>query len=131
MVKIHRSYAVDEVARSLHVHKNTVRAWVKGGLPTIDRKRPVLIHGLDLFNFLMSRREKTRQRCGAGQLYCVKCRGPKTPALRMVDYIPLSRTTGNLRGLCPDCGVLIHRRVSLAGLTQIHGDLDIAFPQGV
>jgi helix-turn-helix protein len=130
-VKIHRSYDVDEAARMLHVHRNTVRAWIKHGLPTIDRKRPVLIHGLDLFCFLTARRATGKQRCGAGQFFCVKCRAPQTPALGMVDYIPLSRTAGNLQGLCPACGTLIYRRVSLARLAEVQGDFEIKFPQGV
>ena len=36
LVKIHRSYTVEEAAGSLGVHKNTVREWVKVGLPTSD-----------------------------------------------------------------------------------------------
>ena len=44
-VKIHRSYAVDEAARLLGVHKNTVRSWIKRGLPTVDNRRPILILG--------------------------------------------------------------------------------------
>jgi hypothetical protein len=129
-VKIHRSYTVDEAARTLGCHENTVRAWIKHGLPTIDGKRPVLIHGLELVCFLTARRETRKQRCDAGHFYCVKCRAPRRPALGMVDYIPLSLTSGNLRGLCPHCDTLIHRRVSLARLAKVQGDLEIAFPQG-
>lgn len=115
----------------LHVHKNTVRAWIKRGLPTIDRKRPLLISGLDLFRFLKVERENRKQRCGTGQLYCVRCRAPKAPALGMADYMPISPTAGNLRGLCPDCNALIHRRVSLRGLSEMLGNLDVTFPEGV
>jgi hypothetical protein len=129
-VKIHRSYSVDDIARMLGCHKNTVREWIRRGLPTIDDKRPTLITGLDLSNFLTTERRNRKQRCAAGQLYCVKCRAPQTPAADMADYIPLSGTSGNLQGLCPSCGSLIHRRVSLAHLAAIRGDLDIAFPLG-
>ncbi len=119
-------------SQTLAVSKfNTVRAWIKHGLPTIDRERPVLIHGLDLFCFLTARRDTGKQRCGAGQFFCVKCRTPQKPALGMVDYIPLSRTAGNLQGLCPACGTLIYRRVSLARLAEVQADLEITFPQGV
>ena len=56
LVKIHRNYTVEEVASLLGVHRNTVREWVKRGLATIDRKRPMLIHGRDLAAFLQARR---------------------------------------------------------------------------
>jgi hypothetical protein len=39
-VKALRSYTIDEVARTLEVHRNTVRHWIKAGLPVIDDKRP-------------------------------------------------------------------------------------------
>jgi hypothetical protein len=130
LIKIHRSYSVDEAALTLSVHKNTVRAWLKLGLLPIDGKRPVLINGLDLCSFLMAKREKGKQGCGIGHLYCVRCRAPKIPALGMVDYVPISPTAGNLRGICPNCDALIHRRVSLAQIPKIRGDLEIAFPEG-
>jgi hypothetical protein len=130
-VKIHRSYSIDEISRLLKVHKNTVRAWIKRGLPAIDSKRPILINGLDLSGFLVAERNKGKQYCGPGRFYCVRCRAPKAPALRMADYISFSATSGTLQGLCPDCGTLINRRVSLARVDEIRGDLDITFPQAV
>ena len=58
LVKIHRSYTVEEVARLFGTHKNTVRAWVKAGLPTCDSKRPTLVLGRDLAAYLQARRTK-------------------------------------------------------------------------
>jgi hypothetical protein len=129
LVKIHRSYTVEEVARLFPVHKNTVRAWIKAGLPTIDARRPLLIAGSELRPFLEARRKARRQPCAPGQFYCVRCRAPKAPAQAMVDYIALSRTSGNLRGLCPDCGTLIHRRAAYAKLGEFRAILDIVISE--
>lgn len=125
-VKIQRSYTVDEAARLFGVHKNIVRAWIKSGLQTIDDRRPILILGRHLVSFLHHRRQRTIQRCQAGQLYCVRCRAPKNPAARMVDYIPITSTSGNLRAHCTDCGILMHRRVSLQNLTSVAVGLEVA-----
>jgi hypothetical protein len=35
--------------------------------------------------------------------------------------------TGNLRGICPDCDRLIHRRVNQAKIKAIQGNLEITF----
>jgi DNA-directed RNA polymerase specialized sigma24 family protein len=42
-VKIHRNYTVEEIASVFGIHKNTVREWIKAGLPVLDDKRPMLI----------------------------------------------------------------------------------------
>src|SRR5690348_16365926 len=129
LVKIHRNYTVEEIARVLHVHKNTVWSWVKHGLPTIDRQKPTLILGSILSRFLQDRRQRGRRRCAAGEIYCVKCRAPVQPAEDMADYLPMTATSGSLRGICPACATLIYRRVSWARLDQIRGRLEITIPQ--
>ena len=129
LVKIHRSYAVEEVAQVFHKHKNTVRAWIKQGLRPIDGRRPTLVHGLELVNFLQNRRARGKRPCPPGHMYCLKCRSPKQPAAGMVDYLPITDISGNLRALCPDCGTFMHRRVAFAKLRAISVGFDIAFPQ--
>jgi len=129
LVKIHRSYTVEEIARLLGKHKNTVRNWVKDALATIDDKRPMLILGTDLVEFLQARRVKNKQSCKSGQLYCVRCRVPKFPAGNMADYEPVTEKFGNLRAICPDWDSIINRRVSLARIWEVSGNLDISFPK--
>ena len=125
LVKFHRSYTVEEVARLFGTHKNTVRAWVKAGLPTCDGKRPTLILGRDLVAYLQARRTKNKRPCQPGEIYCVRCRAPKRPAGFMADYEPITTSLGSLMGICPDCGGMIYRRASRARLPQIQGKLDI------
>lgn len=131
LAKIHRSYTVEEIAKLYGVHRNTVRAWIGCGLPTIDQRRPVLVLGSDLANFLMGRRAKNMRPCGPGEIYCVRCRVPRAPAGGAVRYHPLTPTQGNLVGLCGCCGAGLNRRVSLAKLPQVQGGLSVVLPQTV
>jgi predicted transcriptional regulator len=131
LVKIHRSYTVEEIAALFGIHKNTVRQWVKGELATVDDKRPILILGLDLVDFLKTRRTKNKQKCKPGELYCVRCRAPKKPAGDMADYIPITDKIGNLVAICPDCDAIMNRHVSLAKIEQVRGKIDINFPEAV
>jgi len=129
LVKIHRSYTVEEAARLFGTHKNTVRAWVKAGLPTCDSKRPTLVLGRDLAAHLQARRTKNKRPCQPGEIYCVRCRVPKRPAGDMADYQPITASLGNLIGICPDCEGMIYRRASMAKLPEIQGNLDITFSE--
>ena len=55
-IKLHRTYSIEEAARVLGVHKNSVRGWRKQGLAPIDSSRPVLFLGDDIRVFLEQRR---------------------------------------------------------------------------
>lgn len=128
-IKIHRSYSVEEVASHLGVHKNTVRAWIKSGLQTVDDRRPTLILGRQLSTFLFNRRKQRKRPCQPGQMYCVRCRAPKTPAGRIAEYIALTAESSNLRGTCPDCGCFIYRRVSRSNLATGLWKIVVSTPQ--
>jgi len=131
LVKIHRNYTVGEASNLLGIHKNTVRRWIKQGLPTIDDKRPKLILGRDISVFLLAKRTKNKRPCKLGEMYCLRCRVPKAPAENMMEYEPQTETLGNLFGICPDCGTGMNRRVSLSKLEQARGEMEITMPQGV
>lgn len=131
LAKIHRNYTVEEAANLFGVHRNTVREWIKRGLPICDSKKPMLILGRDLAEFLYARRTKNKRSCQQGELYCVRCRAPKAPAGDMADYVAVTESLGNLIAICPDCEALMNRRVSLAKLNQVRGKLDITMPQAL
>jgi len=131
LAKIHRNYSVEEIAELYGIHKNSVRMWIKQGLPTIDDKRPKLVHGQDLRAFLDNKRTKNKCSCKPGEIYCVRCREPRSPAGNMADYQPVTSELGNLVGICPSCEIMIYRRTSLAKLERIRGHLDIGMPEAL
>jgi len=129
LVKIHRNYTVEEIAKLFGFHKNTVRIWIKNGLSTIDNKRPMLILGKDLEDFIKKRRTKNKKKCKPGEIYCVRCRSPKFPAEGMADFSFVTDKIGNLEAICPDCASIMNQRVSMAKLDQIRKKIDITIPK--
>ncbi len=107
-LKALRSYTIEEVARTLEIHRNTVRHWIKAGLPVIDNKRPILMLGSDLAEFLLRRRDARRQPCQAGEMFCLKCRKPREPAGRMAEVSAADITRTMQIGLDGASSGLLH-----------------------
>ena len=116
--KIHRSYTIAEAASLFGVHRNTVRHWTRRGLETVNAGGIALILGEELRRYLTGRKSERRAKCPPGAMYCLRCRAPRTPPKGLVEAISTGSTTINLRGLCPDCGALMHRRANRDQLSQ-------------
>lgn len=129
LVKLHRSYTVEEVAVMLGAHRNTVRHWLKNGLDVVDQRRPALILGTVLVTFLKDRRQSGKRPCKPGEIYCLRCREPRRPADDIVHYRPLNPDRGDLVGNCSACAAALYRRTSLVTLAQAAGDLQVWMPQ--
>lgn len=100
-VKKNYPYSINEIVESLGVHKNTIRNWIKDeGLKTIDDKKPFLIHGSELKEFLQKRQNGQKTKCKDNQLFCTKCQKPQKPFGNLIDIHMFTKTRGNLQGLC-------------------------------
>lgn len=128
-VKIHRSYTIDETARTLGIAKGTVARWIKSGdLLALTEHRPFLILGKDLQEFA-ARRKTKKQKCALAECYCFTCRAPREAAGGMADYWPATAKTGHLEALCSSCNRFMHKRFSLARLTDMRAILDLTIRQ--
>jgi hypothetical protein len=108
------SYTLAEISELLGCHVNTVRTWVRSGLPLIDNSRPQLVHGQDLFEFLNERKTSRRQSCAPDQMFCFKCRHPRHLAPGTATIVNARRTTITVTGLCVHCGTRMNRAASTA-----------------
>ena len=126
LVKINRNYSYEELAGVFGVHKNTVANWVKKGLPCLQEQRPFLILGRDARIFLEAQRKTNKRKCKADELYCVACKRPSKPVLGLVDYLPLSPTTGRLTALCDHCDGLINKFASYQSLVNYKRIFDVS-----
>ncbi|MFK5978038.1 MAG: helix-turn-helix domain-containing protein [Rhizobiaceae bacterium] len=125
-VRIHQSYEVSEVVDLLRVSPQTVRSWIKMGLPVLNAQRPILILGFQLRDFLRNRNTKAKQPTKLGEFYCLHCRKPRMPYGKMADYIPFNDARGRLVALCEVCEGTCNRMTSKASLPELSRILEIA-----
>ena len=69
------SYTIEEICGALGVTSKTCYRWIESGLPTIPgSKKPILIFGFELKEFIREKRKKRKVPLGRNQFYCLKCR---------------------------------------------------------
>lgn len=128
-LKRHRNYTIEEAARALGVTKASVRNWIGRGLPALKDQQPFLILGCDLIGFLEVSTH-SKQSCKPHQCYCFKCRRPRDPAFREVEYFPSNSDGGSIRALCEECSTVMQKRVSQRALTDIERHATVQIRQG-
>lgn len=126
-IKIHRTYTYAEAAEVLQKHPNTITNWVRNGLRRVDDRKPYLILGRDLKEYLSAKRKGRKKPCAPGELYCMRCHAPRLPGGAMADYEAISASGGNLIAICAECGTLMYRRVRRVDLNDMFGNLQISF----
>jgi hypothetical protein len=127
-VKTNHNYTVEEAARNQGKSKGTVRRWLKTGLPSLNDRRPCLILGGDMIDFLKNRKAP-KQKCKPEECFCFKCRAPRQAALGEADYKPITATYGMLTALCVECTTTMCKRVTLVTLKALKGTLQISIRQ--
>jgi hypothetical protein len=113
LIKCARSYTVQEISELFGTHKNTVRNWIKEGLPTIDGQKPFLVHGSDLIAFLNERQAKRKHKCKADEFFCFKCRIQRKAKSGSVTFITRNKTKLNIRAQCAVCATPVFRAGSV------------------
>jgi len=119
LIKETLSYSTQEIATRLNVHKRTVQDWYKQGLPRIDDRKPSLVLGADLKDFLKQRRVKRKRKCRKNEFYCMKCKEPRQSRNNLVNIRFLSSSRLMVIGLCVQCHTRINKIGSIKNIDEI------------
>lgn len=127
-IKRHRNYTVDEAANAIRVAKGTVLRWIKAGLPALQDRRPFLILGADLIDFLDGK-TAVKRTCQIQECFCFTCRAPREAAGGMADVHLHPGTGGNMRALCSECLGVMHKRLSAPQIEALRSLLEVTIRQ--
>lgn len=115
-VKSNRSYTVEELADAAGVTPQTVRSWIKKGLPALTEQRPFLVLGRACKGFAANAKSVRRRPLQLGEFFCLRCKCARRAAMAMADYETLTPDRGLLRAFCEVCEGPCTRMVSAAAL---------------
>jgi hypothetical protein len=118
LIKRDYGYFISEIADLFQLHPNAVRRWIKAGLRTVDDRRPILVHGGDLIDFLNARQAERKQKCASDELYCCRCRLPRKSLFNRVEVRILNKAKLSLSGRCAACGARMNRAGSVARIEE-------------
>ncbi len=114
-----KTYSLPEIAVALDRNIATVRRWVRDGLPTLDRQRPLLVLGSELKAWLKAKWSARKQACQSGEIFCFKCRKPRKPRPGSVCIIPNNEKTVSIKAECDVCGTRMTQVGSRARVAEI------------
>ena len=71
----HMSYSIKELTLNLNVNEKTILRWIDCGLKVIPGcKKPMLISGVSLKEFLKNKDQKKKVKLKRNQFFCFKCK---------------------------------------------------------
>lgn len=118
-LKAKRSYSSEELAETLHVHRQTVRQWHKAGLRPLEGSlSPLLFLGSEVKDFIKKQNNKHKVKMQPDELYCLGCKKPVKPLTTTVTDRGFFLGNGSeailTQATCPDCGCQLNRYGSKA-----------------
>jgi hypothetical protein len=109
LISVRKSYEVREITRLLDRSPDTVRGWIKEGLPVLPGSKPRLIDGAELKAWLQAKWAKRKKSCAINQLHCCKCRNSREPDPASVKTEPVTAKTVMIRAKCGTCGTAMQQ----------------------
>jgi len=119
VIKESLNYCVKDIAERFCVHKRTVQTWLKEGLPAIKDKKPYLVLGYELKEFIKNRQQKRKVPCKVDELYCCKCKAPRKSLNNTVDIKILNEKKLLIKGVCPVCNIKTNKILSIKSISEI------------
>jgi hypothetical protein len=103
----HLSYRIDELAAELDIDKKTCLRWIAEGLKTVSgSKKPILIMGKDIKEFIRARNSKKKVRLKRHEFYCFKCKVP-----RRAKRGTITRSGDTKKGNCSVCNGKMTKKI--------------------
>lgn len=94
------SYTIKEISDCLDINEKTCLRWIENGLSIVPgSKRPILILGSEIKNFLIKKDSKKKIKLKRSEFYCFTCK-----AARNAKQGSIKKGQGQKTAVCRVCG---------------------------
>lgn len=126
-IKYWYCYDVEEVCRlykAYNLNVQTVRAWIKQGLRTIDSSKPSLIYGNDLLQFLGKLNTSHKCTTRFDEFFCMKCKDAK---LAYKKHITLKQANQYIKAKahCQTCKTTMNKNYKMADIPCLRSNFEV------
>ncbi|SFD85076.1 MerR family transcriptional regulator [Roseivivax sediminis] len=111
-IKANRNYEIEECAEALGVTPQTVRQWIRQGLPALTERRPYLVLGWQVKGWLGARQVSRSRPLQDGEFFCLTCKEPRRAAFGLTERTETADGRPVLTGFCERCEALCRRFLS-------------------
>ncbi|MBQ6736619.1 MAG: hypothetical protein IJQ90_04005 [Alphaproteobacteria bacterium] len=113
-------YNLNEIGNITNRSEKTVREFIKDSLKTIDNKKPFLVRGYDLIEFLKRKNIKKQHRTNFDEMFCLKCRETRTPKSKQIQIQQKESISFiSTRALCSRCGTIMNKAYKISDFDQL------------
>jgi Helix-turn-helix domain len=117
-VKAALTYDVNEAARALDKTPATIRNWIKDGLPVMSSRKPYLISGEAIREYLRAKYKASKRPLDPDTLFCPACGVGRQPVGMEASISSLTVYTSLLKGVCSHCCGTSTRMISKTKVTD-------------
>lgn len=111
-VKAALTYEIGEAARTLGKSPATIRNWIKDGLPVMAQRKPYLISGAAIRDYLRAKYANAKSPLAFDELLCMGCGKGRKPLDMEVECVPNNSNTFRIIGVCDQCGATAARIIA-------------------
>jgi hypothetical protein len=95
----HMSYKIKELSEVLCINEKTCLRWIDDGLQIVPgSKKPILIMGSDVTEFLRNKDAKNKVHLKRNEFYCLRCKAPRRAKRGSIETLSDRKV-----GICSVC----------------------------
>lgn len=121
LIKYWFCYDIDDIChlyQQYSLNHQTVRKWIRKGLKTIDKGKPILIYGYELKAFLGKQNQSNKCQTEFNQMFCMKCQEGKEFYKKQIQ-LEANQQFLRAKALCSNCKSVMNKPYKLADLPEL------------